>query len=190
MRCRQCDVYLNAATALLLWCLIAAGAACAAADDDRPDAEGARPALAPAPSFDPAEVTQIQLDALRTNTLINEGIALTFRFASPANRQVTGPLPRFVKMLRSPPYDRLLNHREVEYGPLRVDNDTAYQPVIVTASDGQRAGYLWVMSRQRDGEYKDCWMTDAVLSTEPAAQLRFALSTPIVNGPGAPNHSG
>jgi len=187
MRCRHCDVYVNAATALLLWCLIAAGAAAA---DDRPDTESAGPALAPAPSFDPAEVTQIQLDALRTNTLINEGIALTFRFASPANRQVTGPLPRFVKMLRSPPYDRLLNHREVEYGPLRVEDDTAYQPVIVTGSDGQQAGYLWVMSRQRDGEFKDCWMTDAVLSTEPPARLRFALSTPIVNGPGAPNHSG
>ena len=88
-------------------------AACAVAADAPQDTEGARPALAPAPSFGPAEVTQIQLDALRTNTLINEGIALTFRFASPANRQVTGPLPRFVKMLRSPPYDRLLNHREV-----------------------------------------------------------------------------
>ena len=90
-------------------------------------------------------------------------------------------LPRFVKMLRSPPYDRLLNHREVDYGPLRVEDDTAYQPVIVTASDGQQAGYLWVMSRQRDGEYKDCWMTDAVLSTEPPARLRFALAAPVGN---------
>ncbi len=189
MRCRHCDIYLNAATALLLSCLVAAGAAYAAAGDPA-DTGGPRPALAPAPAFDPAEVTQIQLDALRTNTLINEGIALTFRFASPANRQVTGPLPRFVKMLRSPPYDRLLNHQEVEYGPLRVEDDTAYQPVIVTASDGQQTGYLWVMSRQRDGEYKDCWMTDAVLSTEQPAQLRFALSAPLVNGPGAPNHLG
>ncbi|MGD8956761.1 MAG: DUF4864 domain-containing protein [Chromatiaceae bacterium] len=181
MRCRHHDLTLDAATALLLWCLSAAGAAWAVAADAPQDTEGARPALAPAPSFGPAEVTQIQLDALRTNTLINEGIALTFRFASPANRQVTGPLPRFVKMLRSPPYDRLLNHREVEYGPLRVEDDTAYQPVIVTASDGQQAGYLWVMSRQRDGEYKDCWMTDAVLSTEPPARLRFALAAPVGN---------
>ena len=188
MRCRDCDIYLNAA-ALLLSCLVAAGAACAAAADP-PDTEGARTALAPAPSFDPAEVTQIQLDALRTNTLINEGIALAFRFASPANRQVTGPLPRFVKMLRSPPYDRLLNHRKVEYGPLSVEGDTAYQAVIVTASDGQRAGYLWVMSRQRDGEYKDCWMTDAVLSTEQPAPLRFALSAAVFSGPGAPSRSG
>lgn len=186
MRCRHRDLALYAATALLLCCLITAGAAFAAAADALQASEGGRPALVPAPSFSPAEVTQIQLDALRTNTLINEGIALTFRFASPANQQVTGPLSRFVNMLRSPPYDRLLNHREVEYGPLRVEDDTAYQPVIVTASDGQQAGYLWVMSRQRGGEYKDCWMTDAVLSTEPPARLRFARPAPVVNGPAAP----
>jgi hypothetical protein len=178
MRCRQYDAYVNGVTTLLLCCLIAAGAA-RASPDAALDTEIARLALAPAPSFDPAEVAQIQLDALRTNTLINEGIALTFRFASPANREVTGPLPRFVRMLRSPPYDRLLNHREAEYGPLRVEDDTAYQPVIVTGSDGRQAGYLWVMSRQRDGEYKGCWMTDAVLSTEQPARLRFALSAPI-----------
>lgn len=131
-------------------------------------------ALGPTPDLTPAEVTRIQLEALRTNTLLNEGIALTYRFASPANRRTTGPLPRFVRMLRSPPYDRLLNHRAVTYGPLEIEKDTAYQPIVVTDSDGEQLAYLWVLSRQGDGEYRDCWMTDAVISSEDASEMRVA----------------
>jgi hypothetical protein len=120
------------------------------------------------------EVTRIQLDALRSNTEANEGIALTYRFASPDNREVTGPLPRFVTMVRSPPYDRLLNHRRVDFGSIRIVDDKAFQPITVIDADGQRAGFLWILSRQDSGEFKDCWMTDAVISTEKVMPQRVA----------------
>lgn len=138
-------------------------------------ADEARPQ--PRPELTPAEVTRIQLEALRTNTRTDEGIDLTYRFASPANRRTTGPLSRFVRMLRSPPYDRLLNHRAVRYGPLEVDDDTAYQPVVVTDSAGAQVAYVWVLTRQRDGEYEGCWMTDAVISSDVPADLQLAVAT-------------
>ena len=37
----------------------------------------------PSPSLDPAVVIRIQVEALRANSLLNEGIKLTYSFASP-----------------------------------------------------------------------------------------------------------
>ena len=121
---------------------------------------------APAPGLDPAEVVRIQVEALRNNSLLDEGIELTYRFASPGNKRVTGPLVRFTAMVRSPPYDRLLNHRSARYGPLAVSDDEAYQRVIITDSEGEEIAYHWVVSRQSEGEFKDCWMTDGVVPVQ------------------------
>ena len=120
----------------------------------------------PAPGLDPSEVVRIQVEALRNNSLLDEGIELTYRFASPGNKRVTGPLVRFTAMVRSPPYDRLLNHRSARYGPLAVSGDEAYQRVIVTDAAGEEVVYHWVLSRQSEGQYKDCWMTDGVLPVQ------------------------
>jgi hypothetical protein len=127
---------------------------------DEPEVAG------PAPGLDPSEVVRIQVEALRNNSLLDEGIELTYRFASPGNKRVTGPLVRFTAMVRSPPYDRLLNHRSARYGPLAVSGDEAYQRVIVTDAAGEEVVYHWVLSRQSEGQYKDCWMTDGVLPVQ------------------------
>jgi hypothetical protein len=47
---------------------------------------------------------RIQVEALRKNGPLNEGIELTYRFTSPGNKQVTGPLDRFVRMVSSALY--------------------------------------------------------------------------------------
>lgn len=164
------------ASIMAVFWLLAAGVPLVGANDLSNDI-ALRVALGPTPELDPSEVTRIQLDALRSNTAMNEGIALTYRFASPDNRKVTGPLARFVAMVRSPPYDRLLNHSRVDFGPVRVVDDRAYQPIFVVDANGQRAGYLWVLSKQDSGEFKDCWMTDAVISTEETAPQRVALQS-------------
>ncbi len=121
---------------------------------------------APSPELDPSEVIRIQVEALRNNSLLDEGIELTYRFASPDNKRVTGPLVRFTAMLRSAPYDRLLNHRSVRYGPLAVSDDQAYQRVIITDAAGEEIAYRWMLSRQSEGQFKDCWMTDAVMPVQ------------------------
>ena len=130
---------------------------------------------APSPSLDPDAVVRIQVEALRTNGPLNEGIELTYRFASPGNKQVTGPLDRFVRMVRSPPYDRLLNHLNASYGPVSISGDEAFQTVTVTDRQGKDAAYLWVLSRQSEGQFKGCWMTDAVISAERPTRNGFAI---------------
>jgi len=128
---------------------------------------------APSPELDPSEVMRIQVEALRNDSLLNEGIELTYRFASPQNKRFTGPLPRFIEMVRSVPHDRLLNHRSARYGPMAISGDNAHQLVTVTDREGEEIRYHWVLSRQGEGEFKDCWMTNAVIAAEPTAQREF-----------------
>ncbi len=127
----------------------------------------------PSPALDPGEVVRIQIAALRTNSLLNEGIELTYRFASPENKRATGPLPRFVDMVRSSPYDRLLNHRSARYSPVLVSGNEAHQVVIIIDRNGEEFAYHWLLSRQNQGEFKDCWMTNAVIPAPPPAQHEF-----------------
>ena len=127
---------------------------------------------APVPSaeLDPSQVVRIQVEALRHNSPLNEGIELTYRFASPENKSFTGPLARFIEMLRSPPYQRLLNHRSARYSAMGISADRAHQIVTITDREGEEIRYRWALSRQVEGEFKDCWMTSAVIAAEPPLQ--------------------
>jgi hypothetical protein len=93
----------------------------------------------PSPAQGPDEVIRLQLGALAANDdpHADAGIEVAFRFASPANKRVTGPLARFIAMVHNALYRPLLNHRAVRYGTLRVEDDHAAQTVIVTAGDGE-----------------------------------------------------
>lgn len=130
---------------------------------------------APSPALNPGEVVRIQVEALRKNGPLNEGIELTYRFASPGNKQVTGPLDRFVRMVSSAPYDRLLNHLNASYGPVSMTGEGAFQTVTITDREGQETAYLWVLSRHTKGQFKDCWMTDAVIAAERPPRNKFAV---------------
>lgn len=119
----------------------------------------------PSPSLTPGEVVAIQLEALRTNDELegDQGIALVFQFASPANRTITGPLDRFIELVKTPEYRPMLNHRRAEPGPLITSGDLAEQRVVITAARGEEITYVFVLSRQRAGAYAGCWMTEGVL---------------------------
>ena len=119
----------------------------------------------PTPDHSPRDVVQIQLRALERNDDPYEdaGVEVAFRFASPANRTVTGSLELFTQMVHSPTYQPMLNHRSAEYGALRVRGNKATQPVMLTAADGQQIGYMFLLSRQDGGQFVDCWMTDGVV---------------------------
>ena len=124
----------------------------------------------PSPELEPGEVVRIQVEALRSNNHLDEGIELTYRFASPANRRSTGPLELFTEMIHTAPYDRLLNHISARYSPVAISGDKAYQRVIITDSANQEIAYHWILARQREGEFKDCWMTEAVITAEQPPQ--------------------
>lgn len=166
-----------ALTVLTLLFLALAPLVLAAAVSPQPTTPGLKKPT-PSPELEPSAVVRIQVEALRSNSYLNEGIELTYGFASPENQRFTGPLPRFIEMVRSTPYDRLLNHRSARYGPLAVSRDEAYQIVIITDQAGEDVAYLWVLSRQSEGEFKDCWMTAAVISAEQPGLSEYAQISP------------
>ena len=138
------------------------------------EAMGAQSELRPRPAYPPDKVVRIQIEALGDNDRPHPdaGIETAFRFASPANRKVTGPLPRFIEMVHNPAYRPMLNHRGARYGKLKREGDQATQPVILKSRDGSRVGYLFELSRQTEAPFKDCWMTDSVMPFEVREDYR------------------
>ena len=118
-------------------------------------------ALVPRPELSPGEVIRIQLEALRHNDERDRGIEVAFRFASPVNRDHTGPLPRFVRMIKRGPYALMLDFREASYGTVEVTEDRARQRVTLTGPRS-RTSYWFLLSRQSEPPFVNCWMTDAV----------------------------
>ena len=118
-------------------------------------------ALVPRPAFSPGDVIRIQIAALRHNDEQDRGIEVAFRFASPANRARTGPLSRFITMIRNGPYALMLGFREASYGPVESRGSRARQRVTLS---GERTSvtYWFYLSRQSEAPHVDCWMTDAV----------------------------
>ena len=124
-------------------------------------------ALVPNPGLSPAEVIRIQLEALRHNDEQDRGIEVAFRFASPANRANTGPLARFIPMIRQGPYALMLDFRHATYGPVETVADRARQRVTLTGAR-ETITYWFYLSRQSEPPCAECWMTDSVL-IEPSA---------------------
>ena len=133
----------------------------------------------PDPRLTPEEVVGVVLEALRANDrpTPGHGIAVTFAFSSPANREATGPLERFTALVQSERYRPMLNHRSVERGVVKILGNEARERVVLTGEDGTRAAYVFTLSRQGAGPYKDCWMTDGVVREASTAALRGVLAT-------------
>jgi len=123
------------------------------------------PEIQPDSVYTPGEVVGIQMRALGNNNtpFENAGIALTFRFASPGNRLITGPLLRFAMLFENPAYQPMLNHQALEIGESVIVNGLAMVPVIIENHNGERAGYMFTLSQQSLAPYENCWMTDKVV---------------------------
>lgn len=115
-------------------------------------------------------VVRIVMEALQQNDDKDHGIEITFRFASPGNKQVTGPIEHFQQLVKSPEYAPMLNFKTVEYGKIQIDGDHAIQAVRIIDSKGASLVYIFQLSRQADGEFKGCWMTDGVGRYPPSTQ--------------------
>lgn len=120
---------------------------------------------APAPSIDlaPDEVVQIVIEALRSNNPQNndDGIATVFRFASPGNKSVTGPINRFTRMIKRG-FSDMLNHTASEFGEIEVKESVALQAVWLTNATGSKTGYVFQLGKQKEGDFADMWMTESV----------------------------
>ena len=117
----------------------------------------------PEPKLKPNDVVRLQLLAMQQNDDSDFGIEVTFRFASPANKKQTGPLKRFISLVRNPSYRPLLNHINATFLELTVEEVFAVQDVIITTSNGERIGYRFRLSIQKGPLCPGCWMTDSVI---------------------------
>lgn len=139
------------------------------AADDGTNTSPLSASLRPSASLNPEDVVRIQLEALRENDDEDRGIAVAFRFASPANKRSTGPLPRFISMIKNGPYSPMLRYRKIVYAPVRIEGDRAAQHVTLIGEQGV-FDFVFLLSRQRRAPCEGCWMTDAVTLLPAAGQ--------------------
>jgi hypothetical protein len=133
-------------------------------DEYQKDVEKAK-SLQPEPSLGPQKVVDIQMKAMQQNNYPydNHGIEIAFRFASPANRENTGPLKRFTEMVNNEIYRSLLNAQQYGLDAVEVEGDIAVQKVTLIDQKDQPVVYYFQLSRQKEGNFKDCWLTDSVV---------------------------
>lgn len=119
----------------------------------------------PRPDLGPMAAVRVQVEALGRNDepAAGHGIAVSWRFASPANRRVTGPLERFRSLFDAPVYAPMLDHLGAEYSEPQVRGDCAWVGVVLRDASGRPRGYLFELSRQDSPDCSSCWMTDSVL---------------------------
>ncbi len=122
----------------------------------------------PTPNLTPRQVVEAQLAAMQHNDEPepDAGIRTAFRFASPSNRETTGPVERFIEMVKQPGYDALLNHRQSSLSPTTQKGDQARIKVHLIDAKGKESAFVWILSKQTVSPYKGCWMTDSVFRVD------------------------
>jgi hypothetical protein len=120
--------------------------------------------LTPRPELTPEQVVAYQVAALQHNDdpKPDAGIERAFRFASPSNKKVTGPVENFARIVKGPAYAPLLNNASSSIVGSEEKDDQAKIALKVVAADGRQVTYVFVLSRQHEGEFNQCWMTDGV----------------------------
>ncbi len=160
------SMHANVVIAAVCLMALCGSASIAFAEDRKPPAT--QPA--PTPQLSPEQVVKVVVAALKANDAGDSGIRITFAFASPANQEMTGPIDRFIPMVKTPAYAPLVNHQSSSVKELGVKGDQAAEMVTVIDAAGNVAHYVFQLSKQHDaGPLKDCWMTDGVIRVEPKA---------------------
>lgn len=133
-------------------------------DEYQTDVENAE-SLKPEPTLGPQKVVDIQMKAMQQNNYPHEnhGIEVAYRFASPANKENTGPIERFTQMVNNEMYRSMLNAQQYGLDAVEVEGDIAVQKVTLIDYEDQPVVYFFQLSRQKDGDFKDCWLTDSVV---------------------------
>ena len=137
----------------------------------------------PSAKFSPCEVVQTQLDGLARPGDDGIGVLQCFIFASPGNRAATGPLERFAGMVRTPPYNLLGMADAVLVGQPQIDGEMARVLVTLVSPADRIGGFTFILRRQRQGKYQDCWMTESVLPLVNPAPKRAGGEQPDPKSP-------
>lgn len=129
-------------------------------------APGAAQYRLPQQNLSPHDVVSTQLQALQAGE--DADLAVVFAFASPGNRAQTGPVERFIAMVRST-FPEMLRHQRAELSPTVQRGPDALVPVRLVAADGTEHHYLFILGRYQIPRCGPCWMTDGVLPPDAFA---------------------
>ena len=121
--------------------------------------------LKPQVNLLPEEVISIQLAALQNNNnpYKNAGIEQTWEFAHPLNRQYTGPLSNFIKMMYSDSYSIMINHKKHNINLVEQGVNISFFLVELVDKTDNKFKFQWIVEKVlMDGVLKNCWMTTSV----------------------------
>ena len=121
--------------------------------------------IKPTKTIEPSQVVKIQLNGLMNNDKPNpnDGIKQTWEFAHPENKKYTGPLTKFINLLKGESYSMLINHLDSEIIEVFKSNNQYGFEVTILGNDKKYYKFQWVVEKYyKDGPLKDCWLTTSV----------------------------
>ena len=121
--------------------------------------------IKPNSEIEPNQVVKIQLNSLMNNDEpnLNNGIKQTWEFAHPSNKKYTGPLSKFITLLKGQNYKMLINHLDNEIVEVfKTTNKYGFE-VTILSNDKNYYKFQWVVEKYyEEGPLKDCWLTISV----------------------------
>ena len=130
--------------------------------------------IKPNSSLKPIEVLNIQLSSLQRNNIpFNDaGIEQVWEFAHPNNKQITGPLEKFKKMIYSDNYKILIFHIKSEITIISESENKNVYKVSVLTKDKKKYYYIWQIEKvKEEGNLINCWMTTMVSNPEYVGEI-------------------
>ena len=123
--------------------------------------------------FSSAEVVELQMTSLQTNSKINNsGIYQCWLFAHPENKKYTGPFTNFKSMISDTSYKVLLNSLKFKTKLLSKNEKITKFSVDVDAYDNKRYNLTWVLEKANlNKDCMNCWMTTSVTQPKFIGQL-------------------
>ena len=122
--------------------------------------------LKPQADLLPEEVISIQLAALQNNNnpYKNAGIEQTWEFAHPLNRQYTGPLSNFIKMMYSDSYSIMINHKKHNINLVEQGVNTSFFLVKLVDIRDNKFKFQWIVEKVLiDGELSTLFVSSLVI---------------------------
>ena len=121
--------------------------------------------IKPNSEIGPNQVVKIQLNGLMKNDEpnLNNGIKQTWEFAHPSNKKYTGPLSKFITLLKGQNYKMLINHLDNEIIEIFKTSNKYRFEVTILSNDKNYYKFQWVVEKYyEEGPLKDCWLTISV----------------------------